>query len=242
MSIPASSIKYYRSSSGASAGGSKSATAITNNVKNNFFDDILDASRIAGGSVAKKYFLANEDASISMVKPLFWFNPAPTNIVEELGYGWDDPDDDTATQGNMSAFTGSDKAAIVSTGPDTRTVQLVGIDSLGEPVSESLVLNGVTEALSVATFSKLYAARVSAENATFTVTIAQGAGGPTRGIIGPNTKCCWLWISPIIKASGIRLPTLAPGASIGFWDRLTWSANAPSTIPNVSTVDYEEGS
>lgn len=241
MSVSASDIHFYRSANGASAGGTRSPTAITNAVKNNLFDDISDASRVAGGSQVKKWFFRNENATDSLVSPLFWLSQPPQNLTDEIGLGFDDGDDDTANAGNMTAFTAASVVAAVSSGPDTRSLQVYGVDSLGAPQIDNLVLNGTTEVLGTVIFAKVWAVKAAAELGTNTVTISQGSGGATRGTIAANTETCFLWLSPVVKANGMRLPSLGAGASFGFWERITWAAGATAVRPNTSILSYEEG-
>lgn len=241
MAVSATDIHFYRSTNGSSAGGSRSPTEITNNVKNNLFDDVSDASRIAGGSQTKKWFFRNQHATDALLSPLFWFSEPPLGLIEEVGLGFDDADDDTATAGNMTAFTAADVVAAVSSGPDTRSITIYGIDGTGAAVTETLNLSGTTEINGVVAFAKVWGVLASAE-ATTVITIKQAPGGPTRGTINANQKTCFMWVSPTLKANGIRLPDLAASASFGFWDRITWEAGADAYRPNTSVFAYEEGS
>ena len=241
MPITNTDIHYYRSSNGASAGGTRSPTEIVGVADNNLFDDVSEASALAGGSQTKKWFLRNENATIPMVKPKFWLSVAPQYVAEQIGLGFDDADDDDAGTGNMTAFTASAQVALVSSGPDTRSATIYGLDGSGVPVSESVTLNGITEVLSVGTFSKVWAVKMSAE-ASETVTVKQGTGGATRGTVAPNKETCFLWVTPTSEATAIQIPDIIAGASAGFWDRLTWSAGTPSVNANESIVSYKEGS
>ena len=80
MSVSASDIVFYRSANAGSSGGAVSGTAITDNVKNNLFDDILDAERIAGGTRYKKWFITNTHSTDDFEKPVVWISTGPRGM------------------------------------------------------------------------------------------------------------------------------------------------------------------
>lgn len=239
MAVSAADVVWYKASAGASDGGSKSATPVTS-TKGDFWPNVSDAERTAGGTRIKKSFLTNEHATDSLLAPVVWISVVPTNMTEEIGLGFDDADDDANTQGNMTALGANALIALVSSGADTRTATIIGLDASGNPQQETVTLNGTTEVVSVGTYSAVYAIHLSAESATLTVTAKQGAGGTTIGTIGPNVEACWLWIAATSKASGLKLADLIAGASYGFWHRQTWAAGVPAVRPDESRISVEE--
>lgn len=239
MAVTTVDLVVYKAAGGTSDNGAKSATALASGVQNGLWPDLSDAVRLAGGTRIKKWFLANEALADSLSKPTIYNAIVPAGVTEELGLGFDSTDDNDNAQGNMSAFSGNAVAALVSTAPDTRSVTLYGLSAAGQPQFEVVVMTGTSEKLSTLTWSKLYAAVVSAL-ATNTISIKQGSAGTVRGTIGSNKKACWLWITAVSALSGLFLPTLANGANYGFWDRQTWPAGtgaARNTLQRIALVE-----
>jgi hypothetical protein len=233
MTASAADIHFTKTSTGASAGGTNSGTVITA-VKHNLWPAITDAERIAGGNRIKKYCVFNDHATDAYTLPGVWVSPA-TGITDEIGLGYDDGDDATSTQGNMTAFGANAVVALVSSAADTRTVTVTGLTTAGAVQTEAIVLTGTVEVLGLLSFSKVYGAKVSATGAQ-TVTLKQGSGGTTRGTIGPTFKCCWLWIAANTQGAAIMLADLAAQTAYAFWWRQTWAANVAGQRPDTSTL------
>ena len=161
-------------------------------------------------------------------------------MVESIGLGFDDTDDDDPAQGNMTAFGADAVVALVSSAADTRVASIYGLDSSGDPATEDVILNGTSEVLGLITFEKVWAIKLSAEHGSNTVTVKQGSGGTTRGTIGPNKEMCFLWVNAYASADGIVLPDLEAGQSYGFWHRQVWTAAIGASRPNTSKIGYEE--
>lgn len=232
MAITQADIKLYKSAVGASAGGAQSATLVTS-AKNNYWEDISDGERTAGGSKVKKCFLANDNGTDPFVLPVIWIGTSPTGCTYEIGLGWNDSEDDDSAQGNMVAWSGSAKLTVESDGSDARTVEVYGKNSSGDATKEIVTLNGTTPIQSQATWLAVYACRVSTVDGSRTVTIKQSGIGTARGTIGPTYKTCWLWLSPQSKTNGIRLPSLVAGGEYGIWERLTW----PAAVAGIDLAD-----
>lgn len=241
MSVSASDIFLYKSSSGASAGGGVTGTVITN-ATGDLFASLSDAERAAGGTRYKKWFLGNDHATDNLLTPKIWISQSPTGFnADQIGVGFDDADDATSGMGTLTAFSGNAVVGLVSSIADTRTAKLVGLSSLSVPIIEDVVLTGTVEVLSLATFSKLYAVKMSAESGSAVVTIRQGAGGTTRGTIPINEEATWLWITANSEGSSIQLPNLSAGGRYGFWHKQVWPAATAAQRPNKSQVAVKEG-
>jgi hypothetical protein len=219
---------WYRSSSGDSEGGAKSATEIIDATDENVFDDVGDIARIAGGTMYRKIFLVNEHAVDAYDDHSIWALAQPTNATGSIGLGFDDADDADETQGTLVDLSAAAVVALVSDGADTRTATIYGIDnSSGDPVAEDVVLTGSSEVLSVTTFSSVYAVRLSAISASRAVSIKQGAGGTVRGTLPIGAVNCFRWLTPATsKSTGLKLPPLASGEANGIWERVAWAAGA----------------
>lgn len=243
MAIVNADIALLLSAGAGSNGGAISGSSVTSGVSNNVWPDVSDASRLAGGEDERKVFWKNNSGSSAALVPILYAPVLPTNCTLSLGYGVNDANDADPLQGNMSPLGAASVVAVVSDGADTRQATVVGLNNAGTPVPtvETVTLNGLTEVLTATTWSKVYAVYVSAIDASRTVTAKQGAGGATRGVIGPSKKVCWLWIvSPSAKAAGIALTDLAAGGIVGMWMRIVWTAGVASVRPNTMTVQFEE--
>lgn len=233
MPVEDSDLIWYPSSSGASEGGAKSATPIVDGVDENLFEDVSNTNRIAGGTQVRKAFVANENGVDSLPDHSLWIFDAPANSEVELGLGVDSADDADPDAGALTDFSASAKVALISDGPDTRTVRLRGKDASGDPITEDVVLTGASEVLSVASFSSLYLAAASAVDASRTITIKQGTGGTTRGQIVIGLLSCFRWVAGATsKSLGLHLDPLATGSAIPVWLRLSWD-------PDVAPVGTE---
>lgn len=243
MAISDSDINLLQSTAASSTGGAVSASGITSGVDNNLWADVSDSQRIAGGEMYRKVFWKNANGVDAALKPVLWASTLPTGGTLSYGLGHNDAGDDDPAQGNMTALGASAQVALVSDGADTRQATVWGMDDSGTPVpvSETVTLNGTTEVLTVGTFSKVWGVVAGTESASRTITVKQGSGGTTRGVIGPDQKCCWLWVvGPSTKAAGIALPDLAAGGHYGLWMRYAWSAGASVARPNNMGHTFEE--
>ena len=234
MTASAADIQFTKTSVTGSAGGVNSGILISS-TKNSMMPAITDVERIAGGTRIKKFCVFNNHATDAYTLPGVWVTPA-TGVTDEIGLGFDDGDDDDSTQGNMTALSANAVIAGISSAADTRTVTLYGLNAAGAAQSETIVLNGTTEVLGLLTFSKVYAAKVSATGAQ-TVTLKQGAGGTTRGTIGPTFKTCWLWLSAHTQGDAILTANLAAQTANCFWWRQTWAAGVAGQRPATSTLN-----
>ena len=217
-------LHFYLSATGASEGGAKSATPITDAVDNNVFSDVSSSARIAGGTEYRKIFMANEHATDTYAAHSIWIPVDPSHSDGYIGLGFDDADDDEQTAGNLVAWSAGAKVALVSDAADTRSVDVYGLVGT-TPTKETVTLNGAAEVLSSATFAAVFALHTTV-SASRTVTIKQGTGGTTRGTIGTGHANCFLWLSAASKSAGLRLPALVAGVAWGIWEKAVWPASA----------------
>lgn len=219
--------------------------------KNALFPDVTAQQANDGVTIYRKFFRKNTNASLTWVAVIVWLSKQFTNAAISAGFGIDHADDADGTQGNMSNFTANAQVGLVSNGADTRQVTLTGLNASGDRIEETVTLNGTTEVLSANTFSRLYRAVVNTLNADRTITIRQGAGGATRGTIGPNKKISFLWFGKrasggsIVDAEGGDIPTLETGLKAGdiaadsnvpVWLRMTVPTGAGAVANNTSFV------
>ena len=220
--------------------------------KNNLFPDVTASQASSGVTLYRKFFRKNTSSTDTWYNVVLFIQKQPTNSALSIGLGIDNSNDSDATQGNMVAMSANAQIALVSSGADTRTVTLIGLDANGNPISETDTLNGTTENLSNTTFSKLYLAYASATDANNTITIKQGSGGSTLGTIGPNKISSFLWFGKkvdntqtIVNAeggdipsysTGIKVGNVAVGGNIGIWCRLMVPAGASAVGNNTSAI------
>lgn len=226
MAVIGSDLHWYLSASGSSAGGARSATEIVNAVDNNVLADVSDASRIAGGTQVRKIFLRNANAVDSYLPHSIWITTQPVAAVASIGLGFDDADDASSAGGVLVAFTAGAKVALVSDAADTRSVDIFGLVG-GTPTKETVVLNGTSEVLSVATFDTggPFALHTTI-SASRTVTVKQGTGGTARGTIAIGIVNCFRWLSAASKSAGLQVPATATGISDGIWERVVYAPAA----------------
>lgn len=254
MPITTTDLKEYKSLNAQSDGGAISTTEVVDNVDNNLFTDVTGDEAAAGGTEYRKIFRKNTHATLTWQSVISWLQTQPTNAALSFGFGLDHADDADGAQGNMTAFGANAVAAVVSDGVDTRTVTVVGEDASGNRQTEVLTLNGATEVVGTLTFSKLYAAYVSALDVARTVSVKQGAAGTVRGTIGPNKKISLIWYGRKItagvpadaeggnaatKAAGMEHGNIAAAANFGLWYRLMWAAGAGAVTANSTQVKSE---
>jgi hypothetical protein len=223
--------------------------------KNNLFPDITASQASNGITLYRKFFRKNTSSTDTWYNVVLFIPKQPTNSALSIGLGIDNSDDSDATQGNMVAMSANAQIALVSSGADTRTVTLKGLDANGNPISETKTLNGTTEVLSTNTFSKLYLAYASDTNADNTITIKQGSSGSTLGTIGPNKISSFLWFGKkvdntqtIVNAeggdiasysTGIKVGDVSAGGNIGIWCRLSVPAGASAVGNNTSFIQSQ---
>lgn len=240
MPVTVTDIKFFKSATGTSDGGAISATELVSGVANAIWPNISDALRATGGTRYKKFFIKNDHATDAMVKPSTWIAESPPGVVVSIGYGVNSADDATNTQGNMTAWSANAVVSLISSGADTRTATITGLDASGDPLSEAVVLTGTSEKLSTGTFSKVWGVYMSATNGSNTVTIKQGVAGATRGTIGASLLACWLWVNATSRATGIVVPSLAAGLAIPIWCRQVWAPGVSAVRPTRQIVAVEE--
>jgi hypothetical protein len=221
-----SDLGWYLSSSGASEGGAMSATPITSGVDNNVFPDVSSSSRLAGGEMIRKIFLANDHATDDYVAHSIWIAVPPSHCTAYIGLGFDDADDDENDAGALVTWSGAAKVSIKSDAADTRAVDVYGLVG-GVPTKETMTLNGTAEVLSTATFDagSVYALHTTVSGSRV-ITIKEGSGGTTRGTIGIGYSAIFLWITAASKSAGLKLPLLAAGLGDGIWQKVVWAAAA----------------
>lgn len=243
MSIQSGDISLLESADTGSSGGAATASTITGGVQNNVFPDISDADRVSGIEIDRKVFFKNDNATDAAAQPSMYLAALPTNATLSIGFGVDDAADNDADQGNMVAWSANAQVALVSDGADSRIATVYGMDNSGTPVpiTENVALNGATEVLSVNTYSEVWATVMDSTDSVRTVTVAQGTGGPERGMIPPDVISCWLWVvGPTSAAAGIILPDLIAGGTYGMWLRLVVAAAAGAVRPSTPQVSFEE--
>lgn len=239
MPVVAADVKFYQSSHGASEGGAISGTEIVSGSANNLWPDISPADALAGGMYTRKWFMTNTNGVDALAAFSLWIDTVPTGTTEQLALGFDDANDDDGGDLIMTAFGASDVVSLISDGLDSRVVTIYGLDGAGAALVEAVTLTDNVEVLSVGTFSEVYAAHADSPDGARTITVAQGAGGTTRGTIEPNDVMCALLIDAGSKPAGLLLVALAAGASIGVWDQLSWPPATGPVDPNSSVIAVE---
>jgi hypothetical protein len=239
MTVTGTDLRWFLSSSGSSEGGARSATEPPNAVDNNVFPDINDVDRLAGGSVKRKVFLHNQNGVDAYLPHSIWIVRPPLNCTSWIGLGFDDADDDDPTAGTLTDLTATGKIALISDGPDTRSVDLHGYSSSGDPLKETVVLTGATEVLSVGDFSSHLAIHTTI-SASRIITIKQGAGGTTRGTIPVGGVNCFRWLTATSKALGLKLIALPPGLAEGIWERRDHAPGATAGDANRFGIKAEK--
>lgn len=239
MTVAGSDLHWYLSASGPSAGGAKSATEPPSAVDNNVFPDISDIDRLAGGSVIRKIFLANQHAVDAYLPHSIWIYRKPVSCTSWIGLGFDDADDDDPTVGTLDDMGSSDKVALISDGADTRSVDVWGYDGSGDPIMETVVLTGAVEVLTSATFSSILAVHTTI-SASRTITVKEGAGGTPLGTVGIGAVNCFRWLDAASKPAGIKLPNLPAGQADGLWERRDHAAGALAGDSNDFGIQVEK--
>jgi hypothetical protein len=240
VSVSQDELVLHKSVNAGSTGGAEISSLIVSGVKNNLFAQIDDASRIAGGYQAKKFYLYNNAPTDSLVNPSLYLSGPPTYCTDVLGIGAAGSDDADYLQGNMEAFSAAAKVAVASSGADVRTLHITGLNTADYPTAEDVVLNGTNEVLSVTTWNVVYGVSASVIDAARVVQIKEGTGGTVRGSIAQSKKCCWLWVTALSKGAGLRLPDLPAQTSYPIWELLSWAPGVTGVHPNDSVLTVEE--
>lgn len=240
MAITAADIDFVKSSVGTSDGGSETATEITSGVANDLWPNLSDTLRASDGSRTKKFFIANNSGTETMLEPSVWITEAPAGMTVEIGHGSPSADDDDSAAGSMTAWTANAKVALVSSAADSRTATIYGLNTSGDAVTEDVALTSTSEVLSTNTYSKVWSVALSALSGSATVTIKQGTGGTTRGTIVPSEVVSFLWVTAPSKATGIKVPDVLPGDSIPIWCRQSWTGGIAAQRPTRQVVAIEE--
>ena len=219
--------------------------------KNALLPDVTAQQANDGLTVFRKFFRRNSNATITWIDVRTWLTKQLTNAAISIGFGIDHADDADGNQGNMTAFDANAVVAVISDGVDTRVVTIVGEDAGGVRQTQTLTLNGATEVAGTLTFSRLYLASISALDASRIVTIRQGAGGATRGIIGANRMVSFLWFGrrasagTIVNAEGGDIPTdvaglragdVVAGGNVPVWARMTVPTGASASANNTAHI------
>ncbi len=240
MAVTGSDLHWYLSAAGASEGGARSATEITDNVDNNVFPDIGEIAAIAGGSMTRKIFLANEDGVDPYVDHGIWILTDPTESSGFIGLGFDDADDDDLTVDDLVDVGAAGPVALVSNGSDTRVATVCGIDdATGDPIAEDVTLDGTNEVQTSADFSTVYAIHLSAVSGSRTVTAKDGPGGSSMGTLAPGAVNLFRWLAATSKSTGLRLPSLPTGQADGIMLKVEWAINAGAVDGNTMALKTE---
>ena len=219
--------------------------------KNALFPDVTAQQANDGLIVFRKFFRSNANTTLTWSAVRVWLSRQFTNAAISVGFGLNHADDADGNQGNMTAFDANAVVAVISDGVDTRVVTIVGEDAGGVRQTQTLTLNGATEVAGTLTFSRLYLASISALDASRIVTIRQGAGGATRGIIGANRMVSFLWFGrrasagTIVNAEGGDIPTdvaglragdVVAGGNVPVWARMTVPTGASASANNTAHI------
>lgn len=240
MPITEADVLFLRSATGTSDGGAESATEIVSGVHENLWPNLSDALRASGGTRYKKFYVKNDSGTETASEPSVWIAESPASTTVHIGLGAPTADDASSDAGVLSAWTANAKVSLTSSAADTRVATIIGLNTAGDAVTEDVTLTGVTEVLSVNTYSKVWCVYLSTLHATLVVTIKQGSGGSSRGTVNANRIIAFLWVLAPDKASGIKVPDLLPGDSIPVWCRHTWSAGISAQRPTRQIPAFEE--
>lgn len=243
MPISPQDLKEYKSSQANSDGGSIDlARKIPSGGIDNLWSDITSVQAAAGGTDYRKAFRRNESAlTWSAVRS--WLLQQPQGPVVSVGIGAPGSADATGVQGNMTALSGPSRIFLVSDGADTRMATVIGEDNSGNRLVETVTLTSATPVGTVATFGKVYAVQLSATDPSRTVTVTEGSGGPTRGVIGPTFITCWLWRSTDLLSSSqaYQHGDIPAGSSFSLWFRRVWAPGIGSVQGTNETTRSEGG-
>lgn len=240
MTLSNADLVWYRSLTGDSEGGAISGVAITTAVDNNLFPDLNSADLLAGGTRYRKIYVANNSGSDTWLEPVIWNSVAPSNMTETIGLGSDSSDDTNAAGGALTQWSANAILQALSDGADTRTLTIHGLNSLGVPTTEDIVLNGTTPVNSTTTWSIIYGVYASALSGSRTVTVKQAAAGTVRGTIPTSLVSLWVWVTASTKTNGIHHVDVGAGTNIPIWRRQVWIAGASGVRPNDDRIKAEE--
>lgn len=237
MPIAQSDIKYYKSSNADSDGGTISATEVTDASLENLFDNVTSEEAEAGLTDYRKLFVKNTHASLSWLNIVAWLRSLTSSADDELALGLG-TSLDLHGSSELTQLTASSQIRVRSNDADTRVVTIVGENSSGVRISETITLNGTTFVNSVNTYARLYTVSVATTSGSLIVTI-QTLGGTALGTIGTGKYSAIAFLTAAVKATGFKIGTLAAGASQGIWLRRVVVANAASYDGNQATLRVE---
>jgi len=240
MAVLSTDIKDYKSTTEDDTdncgGAIDTGAEITSGVDNNLFPDITGQEALDGVTKYRKHFRKNTHGSDSWINVWSWITQQPTNCALHMAVGLNHADDIKGKMSSLTAWGSANNVALISDGADTRSVDILGIVS-GVKTSETVVLTGAVEVLSVNTYDKIFAVSVQSLDASRTVTIKEGTGGTTRGTIALNGKLCALWLTGTsidTKAEGYGHGDIAAAAALGLWYKIV----VPPSSSSVSANSY----
>lgn len=236
MPIISSDIEMYKSSVTNSAGGTITATAITDATLNNLFSQVTAAQAEAGATEYRKIFIKNNHASLSWQNVVAWILSETTSLEDTISLGIGTADDTGGTN-ELVIMTANSTITVVSSGSDTRTVTLIGEDASGNRVTEALVLNGTTPVVGAQIFSRLYYAYTTAGSGV--ITIKQSSTGATLGTFNASNITAIWYQNVTSKDLGFKLGNLAAAASHALWFKRVVSAGADPISLNSMTIKCE---
>lgn len=213
--IASTDIHFYRSTaSGANRGLIDEEDEILSATLENVFPNVTVTEARDGATAYKKIFVKNEHASAAWENLAAWIGSITPSEDDEISLGVG-TDTDYSGDNELLKMTATSVITLQSSGLDTRTVTLVGEDSLGVRISEDVVLTNSTPVNSVNQFSRLYNASISTTSGDLIVTIKQG----TRelGTIGIIIRSAICYYQPTSKPAGFKMGSLAADDYVAFW-------------------------
>jgi hypothetical protein len=232
MAISASNLKWYRCTTwaeGDSHGGAvDTGNEITTNVKNNIFDDVSDAERIAGDTEYRKIFFRNENSdAYNTVKGWIDANtPASNSAITILAAG------SKSVQGNDSAAL---SGTFTFTNGSTEVTASTDISLECRPGEKIFNSTDDTNTSAVAIAS------ISANGLTITLASNYGgtSGSSKNAKIAPITGCTF--VSPTSKTHEdvLDLDSLAQNESIGIWVKRVITSGGDGYTDDSFTIKVE---
>lgn len=238
MSVLTTDIKHYKSSNSNSTGGSITATEILDLSLHNLFDAVSADEAEDGAVEYRKFFVKNTSVD-QWQNVVGWIQTQTLSDSDEIAIGLGTSDDNDGSI-VLSPLTAQSVIAVISNlAGDTRTVTLIGEDVNGNRVTEVLTLNGTTQVVGSQSFAKLYNAAVSSVVGNADVTIKQGAGGTTLGILVRGGYSAITYLTLLSKEEGFKLGNISAGSSQGIWVRRTVNESAEPYSANQAVVNFE---
>lgn len=207
----------------ATYGGDANTTATqTSAIKNNEFDDITNAERVAGHVDYRKQFLYNGN------------NEAWVGVVAWVGANTPSPDDtvDLCQAGTLS-YLGATALLGVATF-ESDTTLLFATDVLRAVRPGEWIYDIVNDP----TMSNR---RMVSTVASYSATVATAFGGATAGdfSIGVCPATMFTYSAPATKSTGLYIGDVAMSTSAGVWKRRTSNPNASGYADDSVTVSWE---